>query len=64
MRFRDDADMTGVFLFDRIVFFWAFIFFPLIYLHNLWCVLMKKDCGKGELPTNSKSAEDEGEKLC
>ena len=59
-RFHDDAfkNSDSWFVY-RFVAIFSFIFFPLIYLHNLWCILMKK---YAEVPTSSKSGEGGSEK--
>lgn len=43
IRFHDDAFMNNGFSASRVMFFLCFIFFPLLYLHNLWCIIIKKE---------------------
>jgi len=51
MRFHNDAFSDSGFGASRIVGLFTFIFFPLIYLYNLWCIIIKKDA-EGEVSTN------------
>jgi hypothetical protein len=47
IRFSNDASDRSGFLASRLTFFLCMLFFPLIYLHNLWFVFSKKRINNG-----------------
>ena len=46
IRFHDDAFTGAGICASRLVVFFCSFFFPLIYLYNLWCIIIKKGCEK------------------